>query len=79
MIESLIIFIVIVFALLYIIKTLKTIFSKKDNPCETCTCHKCPYMDISECPAKSLNKQHTHVSSFIQNNKYNPNRGKPIG
>lgn len=72
MIEFLIIFIIVIFAILYITKTFKTTFSKKENPCETCTCHKCPYTDISECPSKTLNKMNTQ---FIQDNKYNPNRG----
>ncbi len=75
MVEFLIIFIVIICAILYVAKTLKTTFSKRENPCDTCTYHKCPYTDISKCPTKTMNKQTTHLSSFIQNNKYNPNKG----
>ncbi|GEM_PF-3083908 len=64
MIEFLIIFTIVAIAVLYITKTYQNIFSKKEKPCETCACQKCPYTNTSECPVKSLDKSNKDISSL---------------
>lgn len=64
MIEFFIIFTIVTIAVLYITKTYHNIFSKKEKPCESCACQKCPYTNTSECPIKTLDKSNKNIPSL---------------
>ncbi|GEM_PF-5572372 len=67
MIEPLIIIIIVSIAVSYIFKTFKNIFFNGRKNCESCDYRKCPYTNLSECPAKTSYKMKEYLLTIPQN------------